>query len=135
MTSVRRGMTASVVGVSMLLLAGCARRSIVVTTEPPGALLWVNDRELGRTPVEFEFADYGTYDVRLELDGYEPVMTFGDADPPIWDLPGPDLIFELIPGAAVRKQWHYVLEVADDRPEPLLERARSFRATAGDETR
>ncbi|MCA9295632.1 MAG: PEGA domain-containing protein [Phycisphaerales bacterium] len=111
-------------------LTGCARKTITVTTEPPGALVWLNDREIGRSPVSVEFYDYGTYDVRLELDGYEPMMTFGVADPPPWDLPGPDLVFEAVPGASVNRHWHYDLEPAIDNTPQLLDRARTLRAAA-----
>jgi hypothetical protein len=111
-------------------LTGCARRTLTVTTEPPGALVWINDREIGRSPVEVEFYDYGTYDVRLELDGYEPMMTFGVAKPPPWDLPGPDLVFEAVPGARVNCHWHYDLEPAVENTPELLDRARALRAAA-----
>ena len=52
------------------LFAGCVKRTISISSNPSGALVWVNDREVGRTPVEFEFLYYGEYDLRLERDGY-----------------------------------------------------------------
>ncbi len=113
-----------------LSMTGCARRTITVTTEPSGALVWINDREVGRSPVDVEFYDYGTYDVRLELDGYEPVMTSGKASPPPWDLPGPDLVFEAVPGARVNRHWHYDLEPAQENTMQLLDRARTLRDAA-----
>ncbi|MFB3120043.1 MAG: PEGA domain-containing protein [Stenotrophomonas maltophilia] len=41
----------------------------MITSEPPGALVWLNDREIGRTPVDVDFEFYGRYDVRLHLPG------------------------------------------------------------------
>ena len=56
-------------------MLGCVKRTISITSDPGGALVWVNDREVGRTPLEIEFLYYGEYDVRVERDGQEPIMT------------------------------------------------------------
>jgi hypothetical protein len=118
----------SACAVTILLLGGCVERTISITSEPPGALVWLNDREIGRTPVDVEFVHYGTYDVRLDLEGYEPLLTSGRAAPPWWDVPGADLLAELAPGhRRVEIAWHYELAPADERVEPLLERARRMR--------
>lgn len=117
---------------SLLALAaatGCVQRTVSITTDPPGALVWLNDREIGRTPLEVGFDYYGTYDVRLEREGYEPVMTSGRANAPWWDTVGLDLVSELIPADLhSRVAWHYVLEPLDDDPDALVERARNLRA-------
>ena len=113
---------------ALVALNGCVRRTITITTEPEGTLVWLNDREVGRTPVEVDFKHYGTYDVRLEHRGYEPMMTSGRADPPWWDNVGLDLIAELIPvDLESRIEWHYVMEPLDDAREALLSRARELR--------
>ena len=62
------------------LMSACVRRTIEITSEPEGALVWLNDREVGRTPCSIEFTHYGRYDVRLRRDGFEPISGFGDAD-------------------------------------------------------
>ncbi|MHC4989420.1 MAG: PEGA domain-containing protein [Planctomycetota bacterium] len=111
-----------------LLAAGCVERTIKITSEPAGALVWVNDREIGRTPVDTDFVYYGTYDVRLELSGHEPLLTSGDAVAPWWDWAGPDLVSELLPVPLHHEVlWHYVLEPVDEDAEALLERARGLR--------
>ena len=114
---------------ALVVLSGCVRRTITITTEPPGTLVWLNDREVGRTPVEVDFKHYGTYDVRLEHRGYEPMMTYGRADPPWWDHVVLDLIAELTPAdIESRIEWHYVMEPLDDDREALVNRARELRA-------
>ncbi len=113
---------------ALVALSGCVRRTITITTEPEGTLVWLNDREVGRTPVVVDFKHYGTYDVRLEHRGYEPMMTSGRADPPWWDNVGLDLIAELIlADLESRIEWHYVLEPLDDDHEALVNRARELR--------
>ena len=101
----------------------------MITSDPSGALVWLNDREIGRTPVDVEFVHYGTYDVRLIKDGFEPLLTFGEAKPPLWDNVGLDLVAELLPMELQSDiRWHYDLQPRDDSRDALLERARAVRA-------
>ena len=53
-------------GLAILLVAatsGCVRRTIKITTEPPGARVFLNDQEVGRSEVSTDFLWYGDYDV------------------------------------------------------------------------
>ncbi len=111
-----------------VVMGGCVKRTISITSEPTGALVWLNDREIGRTPVEVEFDYYGTYDVRLQKEGYESKMTTGEAKAPWWEFIGLDLIAELTPADLhSRVEWHYQLRPADDDPAAILERAGELR--------
>lgn len=120
----------SVVLVFILLgSVGCVRRTISITTEPPGALVWLNDREIGRTPLEVDFLFYGIYDVRLVKEDFEPLITTGNAKVPIWDTVGLDLVSELMPFELhSRVEWHYVLESVLKDEADLLRRARELRS-------
>jgi hypothetical protein len=112
-----------------VLATGCVRRTITISTDPSGAMVWLNDREVGRSPVDVDFDFYGTYDVRLERAGYEPQMTSGDAKSPWWDTVGLDLVAEVLPFRFhSRVEWHYALEPIDDDPEALTRRARDLRS-------
>ncbi len=116
------------VGTLMLANVGCVRRTIAITSTPSDALVYVNDREIGRTPCEVEFLFYGEYDVRLKRDGYESVIGSGTASAPIWDFVGADLVSELAPvSLESRVDWHFDLVASDDSHEALLARARALR--------
>jgi hypothetical protein len=127
----------SIVGVVLAVLAasgGCVRRTITITTEPQGTLVWLNDREVGRTPVEVDFKHYGTYDVRLERQGYEPMMTSGRANAPWWDTVGLDLLAELtLADLESRIEWHYVMTPLDDDHDALMNRAHELRKKGTEE--
>lgn len=115
--------------ISVSVLSGCVRRTLSITSEPDGALVFLNEREVGRTPIDVEFTYYGTYDVRVLKDGYEPLVTAADAKPPIWDTIPLDLVSELIPGThEARISWHFTLEPRVYDTPALLERARQARA-------
>ena len=119
--------------VACLPMTGCVRRTISITSDPNGALVWLNGREIGRTPVTVDFLYYGEYDVQLVADGYEPLLTTGQADAPLWDNVPLDLFAEITPGEKhSRIQWHYVMSPRNDDPVALLERAREMRSRAGD---
>ncbi len=121
------------IGLSLtwLTLSGCVERTISITSEPDGALVYLNDEEVGRTPVTVPFLYYGTYDVRLEKDGYRPLWTQKKARGPLWELPGPDLVFEMIPNARVALDWHFSMNAKQEQdldPDAVINRARQMRA-------
>ena len=112
----------------MLAAAGCVRRTISITSTPSEALVFVNEREIGRTPCEVDFLFYGEYDVRLKLDGYESIVGSGTASAPFWDFIGADLVSEMAPlDLESRVEWHFTFVPADDDFLSLFERARSMR--------
>ena len=117
----------------LVLCSGCVRRTIMITSEPAGVLVWVNDREVGRTPVDIDFEHYGVYDVRLESAGHEPMMTSGKAAPPWWDGVGADFFAELVPADLHSEiHWHYVLTPLIEDREALVERADRLRRDLSD---
>jgi hypothetical protein len=115
-------------GVILVFGAGCVRRVVQITSDPDGAVVWMNDREVGSTPCEVEILHYGKYDVRVEKPGWEPVMTGRSANAPIWDLPGPDFFAELVPAEIEsRNVWHFQLVVESDDADAVLLRAEVAR--------
>ena len=113
---------------------GCVRRTIGITSTPSDALVYVNDREIGRTPCEVEFMFYGEYDVRLTHDGYESVIGSGTASAPVWDFIGADFVAEVAPlKLESRVEWHFELLPANNSHAELLARARALRQNVHDQ--
>ncbi|MFA9479949.1 PEGA domain-containing protein [Phycisphaerales bacterium AB-hyl4] len=112
----------------------CVQRTIHLTSEPSGALVHLNDEEVGRTPLSVPFTFYGKYDVRLEAEAHEPLWTAARARAPWWEYPGPDLIAEMIPGMRSDIHWHFSLipaPAAEDVDEDALrDRARELRSSS-----
>lgn len=114
---------------TVLAGVGCVRRTIEITSTPPDALVWVNTREVGRTPVTFEFTFDGVYDVRLRRDGFAPLVTSASTDPPLWDLPGFDFLAEIMPLEFERSvHWHFDLEPIVIDPAARIQRAGKLRS-------
>jgi DUF971 family protein len=114
----------SAVALALLALAGCVERTITITSEPDAALVYLNDEEVGRTPLTVPFTFYGVYDVRLEHDGCRPLWTKKKAQAPWWETIGPDLVAEMIPGNKAEQRWHFKLEPSPpDDVDALFHRA------------
>lgn len=113
------------------LSLGCVERRLMITSQPAGALVYLNDQEVGRTPLEVPFTWYGVYDVRLEREGFQTLETKREAERPWWEAPGPDLFAEAIPNKRVQIDWAFEMQpaVPADQvdPQQTLEYARQLR--------
>ena len=115
-------------GVACVALTGCVRRTISISSEPAGALCWLNGREVGRTPITVDFLYYGDYDVQLTHEGFEPLLTMGKAESPLWDTIPFDLATEVWPAEAHSDiRWHYVMQPREDNRDALIDRASQLR--------
>ena len=120
-----------VIALATLTLTGCVERLITVTSNPPGAIVWLNGQEIGATPATVPFTWYGTYEVLLRRQGYRTIRTARRADPPVYQWLGLDLIFEcFLPVNLVdRHQWDFPMTAhTPTDPNALLQRARTLRA-------
>lgn len=112
---------------------GCVRRTMKITTEPPNALVFLNDQEVGRSEVSVDFLWYGDYDVVVRKEGYETLKTHWEVKAPWYQQIPFDFFAEVLwPGDIhdVREK-HFVLEAQTlPTPEELTERATELRSEA-----
>ena len=94
--------------IALMLLTGCAQRTLVIESTPPNAVVFINGKEEGRTPMKYDFKFYGDYDVILRHEGYQTLKTHRKLDAPIHEIPPIDLIGELF-GAKDVRQWMFEL--------------------------
>ena len=59
------------VGLILSFSVGCVQRRMTIRSNPPGALVYVDDYQVGTTPVSTDFVYYGTRKIRLIKDGYD----------------------------------------------------------------
>jgi hypothetical protein len=110
-----------------LLTVGCVQRTMTINSDPPGAVVVMNDQELGRTPLTKGFTWYGTYDVQVRMEGYETLSKKEPVIAPVWQWPPFDLAAELWPGH-LKDERHllYTLKpVATTQVSPQTMLARS----------
>jgi hypothetical protein len=110
----RRWIAGAGLACSGAALSGCLERTVTVNSNPPGAVVWLNDTEVGRTPLTTGFIFYGDYDVRLQKEGYEPVSTHRLASAPMYEWMPIDLAATALPvRIKTKKTWDF-----DLTPEP-----------------
>jgi hypothetical protein len=111
-------------------LSGCVEQTITITSDPPGALVYLNDVEFGRTPVTREFTFYGTYDVHVRREGHQALVTKSVVIAPWWNWVPLDLIATAMPFTLHdRQRLHYDLKPLTTQPadaQALLERAEKL---------
>lgn len=79
-----RGPRAAILLIVLVLSAtGCVRRRLNVRTNPPGALVYVDNQQIGTTPCSVDFTYYGTREIRLVKPGYE-TLTVNQPIPTPW---------------------------------------------------
>jgi len=88
-------------GLTATLLAacagGCVERTMEIQTNPSGAIVELNDQEVGRTPLQHDFLWYGTYSVTIRKEGYQTLKTKASVIAPIYQWIPLDLVAELLP--------------------------------------
>ena len=119
----------AILAVAAAALGGCVEREMKITTEPAGALVYVSDREVGRTPLALPFTWYGDYDVVIRMDGYKTLRANADITPPWYEVPPLDLLSHLAPWTYRDQRFlHYKLQqlqVPSD--EDLIKKADEMR--------
>jgi hypothetical protein len=77
------------VGIGILLLSqsGCVQRRLLIRSEPEGALVTVDKKTVGHTPVLVPFTYYGTRDIKLEKDGFDTVKVQQRVRAPWYEYP------------------------------------------------
>ena len=72
---------------------------MIIRTNPPGALCYVDDHEVGLTPVAVSPIYYGNRKIRLVKDGCETLTVIQAVPPPWYEIPPLDFFAEnAVPG-------------------------------------
>jgi hypothetical protein len=120
---------------ALLFAPACLERTVKITSEPPGAVVWMNNVEVGRTPLTTAFTFYGHYDVRIRREGYEPLVTSQKLRAPIYEYPPLDLLALAAPVAIrTEREWHFqlapLIEVQGEAEAALVTRAHEMQGRA-----
>ena len=106
------------------------QRRLTIRTNPPGALVYIDDYPIGTTPCSTDFVYYGTRKVRIVKSGYETLTVMQPIPTPWYQYPGLDFVCEnLVPGEIRDERVvEYQLQPQTIVPSPqLLDRAENLR--------
>src|SRR5918912_1122076 len=65
-------------------LCGCVERYIQVRSDPPDATVTLDDKVVGKTPLDIPYVWYGKRLLAVELKGYQQVRETIALNPPWW---------------------------------------------------
>jgi hypothetical protein len=120
--------------VATLAAPGCVQRRMTIRSNPPGALVYVDDYQLGTAPVSHDFVYYGTRKIRLVKDGYE-TLTVRQPFPLPWYQYFPlDFVTENLIPWEIRDERVVDLAMAPAAsipPESIVARAEQARLASG----
>ncbi len=97
--------------IAAVILGGCVERNLTINTEPQGAMVVLNDEEIGNSPVTVSFEWYGDYNVRVSKEGFETLKTHRKLKAPWYDGFPFDFLTLLNPERTVDEyEWTFELE-------------------------
>jgi len=106
------------------------RRRLNVNSNPPGALVYVDNQQIGTTPCSVDFVYYGTREIRLIKPGFE-TLTVNQPIPAPWYQYIPiDFVAENLVAAKIRDNRTVTYNLAPQLvvpPNELLDRAGQLR--------
>ena len=124
----------SVLLILVTLPSGCVQRRMTIRSTPPGALVYVDDYQIGTTPVSTDFVYYGTRKIRLIKDGYETLTVSQPFPLPWYQIFPLDFVTENIWPGEIRDERVVDLSMmpaAATPPEEVVSRAEVARLAAG----
>src|SRR3990172_531747 len=91
---IRRRATLALLAIGMLLPAGCVRRRLAIRSNPLGAMVFVDNQQIGTTPCSVDFTYYGTREIRLVKPGFETLTVNQPIPTPWYQVPPIDFFSE-----------------------------------------
>lgn len=111
------------------VLGGCLDQKLTITSEPSGALVYIADTEVGRTPLTIPYTYTGDLDVVLSLEGYQTLNTHANIKPAWYQIVPMDFFATLSPKTyRDHRYFHYKLEkLVPPSEEELIRQGRDLK--------
>jgi hypothetical protein len=113
-----------------ILTSGCIKRELKINSKPQGAMVTLNDEQIGQSPVTVSFNWYGDYYVRLTKDGYETLDTHKMLKEPWYDHFPFDFFVEVVWPFRIVNSYEWTFELAEQKEmsrEQLLQKAEELK--------
>lgn len=113
-----------------LFFGGCVQRRMTIRSNPPGAQVYIDDQEIGRTPVSTDYTYYGKRNIRLVKDGFETLTVKQSVWAPWYEWPGLEFVSENLWPWEIRDERTFDYQMQPSMVVPsqtLLGRAEELR--------
>ena len=114
-------------------LCGCVRRRMTLMSNPPGASVYLDGKEIGRTPFSTNFTHYGKREFRVVKQGYETKTELISVPAPWYQWIGLDFVSEVLLPGKLTDHKYYEFDLQPEKITPnseIVTRAEEFRQTA-----
>lgn len=95
---------------ALFFCVGCVERKLTILTEPSGAMVTLNDEQIGTSPVTVGFEWYGDFAVRITKPGYQTLNTHQNLKRPLKDRFPIDLLADMFTTKIDSYTWNFTLE-------------------------
>jgi len=119
-----------VVLIALTTFAGCVERKLTINTRPQGAVVTLNDEEIGESPVTVNFNWYGDYYVRISKEGYETLNTHRDLKGPWYDRFPFDFFAQIVNPNRIVDSYEWSFELSPGRQigrDELIQNAKELK--------
>jgi len=106
---------------------------MTVMSNPPGATVYLDKKEIGRTPFSTNFDHYGKREFRVVKQGYETKTELVSVRAPWYQWVGMDFVAEVLLPGKLTDQKYYEFDLQPEQVVPgseIVARAEQFRRTA-----
>ena len=117
----------------LLMQTGCVHRRVTINSNPSGALVRIDGKDIGYTPASVDYTWYGTREVQLLKDGYETQTQLIDISAPWYQKFPLDFISDNFLGTHIRDHRRFDLQMRPKQPDVssnVIQRGRSLRSEA-----
>jgi len=115
---------------AVIILSGCVERRLTINTAPQGALVVLNDEEIGESPVTVSFNWYGDYNVRISKAGFETLKTHRKLQGPWYDKFPFDFFAQIFNPKKIQDSYEWMFELSprvQPTREQLIENAKNLK--------
>ena len=119
---------AALLGFLVVSAAGCVNRKLTINTAPQGAVVVLNDEEIGVSPVTVAFSWYGDYKIRIEKEGFDTLSTHRMLKGPLHDKFPLDFFAEVLWPGQIVDEYDWTFELEPYSPPQRAELIRSAEA-------
>ena len=126
-----KGIVFTIILAAFCFCTGCVERKLTIVTEPSGALVALNDEEIGTSPVTVGFEWYGDYSVRISKDGFQTLSTHQNLKRPLKDVFLFDLLADMFTTKIDEYNWTFKLQPYQQiQKDELIKSAASLQKEA-----
>jgi hypothetical protein len=114
-----------------LVQTGCVQRRFLIRSDPPGAVVYMDNERIGTTPCAVNYVYFGTRKLRLVKDGFETLEVRQPLPTPWYQVPPLDFVSDVVVPYEirdVRSQTYRLQPQVMVAPEHLLARAEALRS-------